>query len=82
MISAIPYSAGLLILAVIFLLPMTLLAGIARVCIFHRMSRHRDMRMEPSTVIGLYKQQMDTLLFCIGYVLLLGVYSLLFFHFV
>jgi hypothetical protein len=82
MITATLYLAGLLLLSVVFLVPMTLLAGIARVSIFHWMSRNRHMRMEPSTVIGLNKQQMDTLFFCIGYVVLTGIYSLLFFHFV
>jgi len=73
--------SGFLLLSVVFLLPMTFLAGIARVSLFHRLSRHRDMRMEPSTVIGLNKQQMDMLFFCIGCVALLGIYSLLYFDF-
>jgi hypothetical protein len=82
MISAILYFSGLLLLSLVFLLPIMFLAGIARVYLFHWLSRHRDMRMEPSTVIGLNKQQMDILFCCIGYVVLIGVYSLLFFHFV
>jgi hypothetical protein len=82
MVAVILYLAGLLLLSVSFLLSMIFLAGVARVSIFHWMSRLREMRMEPSTVIGLNKQQMDILFFCIGYAVLLGSYSLLFFHFV
>lgn len=75
------YAAGLPAVSAIFLFPLTLLAGAVRVFIFHRISRRNSMGMEPSTVIGLTKQNMDRLLLGIGYAVLLGIYSLLFFRF-
>jgi len=37
--------------------------------------------MEPSKVLGLNKQKMDAFIFGIEYFILLGIYSLFFFHF-
>jgi hypothetical protein len=79
MIAVILYVVGLLLTSVVFLLPMMFLAGISRVSLFHWLSRNRDMRMDPSRVIALNKQQVDIFFFCMGYVLLLGIYSSLFF---
>lgn len=76
------YLAGIMILIFLLLIPMTFLAGIARTFLFHWLSRRRHMGMDPSTVIGLNKQQMDIFLFCTGYIFLLMVYSYIFFHFV
>jgi len=81
MLKFILYAAGFLLLGLVFLFPLMILAGAVRVFLFHRLSKHRSMRMEPATALGLSKHQADGLLIGIGYVLLLGIYSFVFFHF-
>jgi len=75
------YAAGLLVVSVVSLFPLTLLAGVARTLLFDRQSKRRSMGVEPSKVLGLDKQKMDVFIFGLGYLILLGIYSLIFFHF-
>ena len=75
------YAAGLLVVSVVSLFPLTLLAGVVRTLLFDRQSKRKSMAMEPSKVLGLNKQKMDAFIFGIGYFILLGIYSLFFFHF-
>ena len=75
------YAAGLLVVSVVSLFPLTLLAGVVRTLLFDRQSKRRSMGVEPSKVLGLDKQKMDVFIFGLGYLILLGIYSLIFFHF-
>ena len=79
MIVAALYIVGAVLCFFVFSLPILLLAAVVTVAIFHRTGRKRHMGVESSTVMRLDKNQMLVLMCGVGVVVVLSLYTVVFF---